>query len=329
MPSSMPDQPMPPAFAHRYFRTMSLVLGLLLFVPPAWAQAERGIMIREADLYIAPDAKSAKLGTVQRGREVALMERSRDYLKVLADMGAGPEGGSRRVTGWLLDKGVIFPSTPNGDRILFGEAVDSENEAARRGGRKGADRDALRLYYRMAEYFPKSDRAGEALWRAADIGWQLGREDIVGRRSYREMDPGVRPKLPEEAMNEVRKKFPGTKWAALADYAKLENKLCGEWRGLPKCPEKETELYLDYVKDHPGSPKAAEALYEAAWRQAALVDIYSGDNDAAKAEQARKRVRELTDRIVAIPEAGDIATRAAALAFKVAQGISTYGAGRQ
>jgi len=307
-------------------RTASLLFFILLSAASAFAQAERGVVVIEAQLYIAPDAKSAKLGTVGRGREVAIMERSRDFVKVLADLGAGPEGAPRRVTGWMVDRGIILPNTPNGDRILFGEAADSENEAAKRGGRKGADKDALRLYYRMAEYFPKSELAGEALWRFADIDWQLNKSDAAGRRSYREMEPGLRPKIPEDAMNEVRKKFPNTKWSAMADFAKLENKLCGEWRGLPKCPEKETELYLDYVKEHPDSPRDAEALYEAAWRQASVADIYAGANDNGKAQQARAKAKELAQRIISTyPQQGDWVNRAHVLSYKLDQRAVFYG----
>ena len=38
--------------------------------------------------------------------------------------------------------------------------MDSEAQASRRGGRKFAAQDALRLYERLAEYFPKSPYAG-------------------------------------------------------------------------------------------------------------------------------------------------------------------------
>ena len=38
----------------------------------------------------------------------------------------------------------------------------------------------------------------------------------------------------------------------------LDNKICGDWQGSEKCPEKESELYVKYADDHPESPKAAE-----------------------------------------------------------------------
>ncbi len=278
-------------------------------------------MQREASIYVSPDVKAPKLGKVLRGREVVVIETSRQFIKVFAEL-----ENDRDVTGWIIDKGVVRASTPNGDKILFGEAVDSENEASRRGGRKGADRDALRLYYRTAEYFPKSEIAGEALWRAADIRWQLEKADVMSRKSAKEMDPRLRQEITEDWMKEVQKKFPGTKWADLASFAKIDNKLCGEWQGLPKCPEKEAEMYETYVKEHPQSPKAAEALYEAAWRQAALMEIYRERGDTGKAEGAKAKARSLAQQAVSqYPQQGDWPYRAQRLIYMLDQGIPTYG----
>src|SRR6185312_4500545 len=102
---------------------------------------ERAVSVRSAILYLSPDTSSQKLATIDRGREVAVLEHSGpQWLHVLASLGE-----DRDVSGWMFDKGLVRKTTPNGDQILFGEAADSEAEASRRGGRKGADRDALRL----------------------------------------------------------------------------------------------------------------------------------------------------------------------------------------
>jgi hypothetical protein len=308
---------------------MKTFFSLLLFcataiaqqTPPPSRTAERGIMQREAQLYVSPDVKAPKLGRVLRGREVVIIETSKNFLKVFAEL-----DNDRDVTGWIVDKGIVRTTTPNGDKILFGEAVESENEASRRGGRKGADRDALRLYYRTSEYFPKSELAGEALWRAADIRWQLEKADVATRRSAKEMDPRLRGEISDEWMKEIQKKFPGTKWADLASYAKIDNKLCGDWQGLPKCPEKESEMYETYVKEHPQSPKAAEALHEAATRQAALIELYRERSEASQAEKAKAHARALAQQIVAqYPQQGDWAARAQRLIYMLDQGIPTYG----
>jgi len=83
---------------------------------------------------------------------------------------------------------VIRASTPNGDKILYGEAVDSEDQASQRRGRRGAAQDAMRLYYAVAETFPKSPLAAEAMYRSADIRWQIEKTDVSVRPSARERE---------------------------------------------------------------------------------------------------------------------------------------------
>jgi outer membrane protein assembly factor BamD (BamD/ComL family) len=286
---------------------------------PAWA-AERALPVREAVLYVAPDVTSAKLGNVTRGRELVILEKSPGWLHVLASV--TPE---RDVNGWVLNKGIVSTSTPDGDRILFGEAADSEAEASRRHGRRGAADDAQRLYYRMAEYFPTSPLAGEARFRAADIKWQIDYEDVSTRPSSKERDPGDRPQIDEEGMREVRKKYPNTKWADMAAFRMLDNKLCGDWLAQSKCPEMESQLYEKYVSEHPQSPKAAEALYLAAWRQAALIAIYKTENNAGRSAGARAKAVALAQRVISQYPQSDWALRAQRLGYLVEQNIPTYG----
>jgi len=292
---------------------------LLALALPAWP-AERALPVREAVLYVAPDVTSAKLGNVGRGRELVILEKSQGWVHVLASV--TPE---RDVNGWVLDKGIVRTSTPNGDRILFGEAADSEAEASRRHGRHGAADDARRLYYRMAEYFPTSPLAGEALFRAADIQWQLDYEDMMSRPSAKERDPGDRLPIDEEGMRQVRKKFPNIKWADLAAFRMLDNKLCGDWLAQSKCPEMESRLYEKYADEHPQSPKAAEALYLAAWRQAALIQIYKTEENAGRSAGARSKALALAQRVLTQYPQSDWALRAQRLAYLVEQNVPTYG----
>ncbi|HVP43548.1 MAG TPA: hypothetical protein VMS96_08940 [Terriglobales bacterium] len=282
---------------------------------------DRGYNLRVANLYVAPDTTSAKMEELQRGHELTLVP------------GGGPPGwlhvlptlkGGREVSGWVLEKGVVFAKTPNGDRILFGEAVDSEAEASRRHGRKGADLDAMRLYYAVYDLFPNSPLAGEALYRAADVRWQIDYDDTFSRPSAKEMDPSLRTPIDEGMMKLVMKKFPGTKWADLAAYHLLDNKICGEWLGLPKCPEKETELYERYASEHPQSPAAPEALYKAAWRQAALVEIYRSDHQEGKSAAARQKAIALAQKVASAYPQSDWGARAQRLAFLVEQGVILY-----
>jgi outer membrane protein assembly factor BamD (BamD/ComL family) len=219
----------------------------------------------------------------------------------------------------------VRASTANGDKILYGEAVASEQEASRRGGRKGADKDALRLYYRAAEYFPQSPLAGESLYRAADIRWQIDRADVFGRPSGRG-DPRSRLYgIDEELMKQVIKKFPHTKWSDLAAYHLLDNKLCGDWQGESKCPEKEAEVYEKYAEEHPQSPVVAEALYNAAYRRSALIELYKNDGKSNHIGDAKAKAASLAQRIIANFPQSDWADRAQTLLYKLDQGIPTYG----
>lgn len=311
------------------FRHHLLIATLLLAAPLSFAAPERGVMVRVAQIYISPDANSAKIAIIDRGREVAVIEKSRDWVHVLATLSEPTETSEGRdVSGWILDKGVVRASTPNGDKVLFGEAVASEQEAGRRGGRKGADKDALRLYYRAAEYFPQSPVAGEALYRAADIRWQIDRADMFGRPSGRNPRDRLYG-IDEDLMKQVIKKFPHSKWADLAAYHLLDNKLCGDWQGESKCPEREAEVYEKYADEHPQSPVAAEALYNAAYRRSALIELYKNEGKSKNIGDAKAKAIALAQRVIANFPQSDWANRAQTLLYKLEQGIPTYGTGAE
>jgi outer membrane protein assembly factor BamD (BamD/ComL family) len=286
----------------------------------ALAAGERGALVRVANIYLSPDVSSAKLAEIERGRELVILESSRDWVHVEALLGE-----EKTVSGWILDKGFVRSSNPDGDKILFGQGADSEDEASRRHGRRGADQDALRLYYRVYDFFPASPLAGEALYRAADIRWQVERSDVMSRPSARERDPMLREGMNEEWMKQVIKKFPGTKWADLAAFHLIENKLCGDWQGSSKCPEKEAEHYEKYATERPQSPAAAEALYLAASRWAALIDIYKTEEQKKKSDESRTKALALTQKAIQQYPQSDWAARAQALTFLVQQNVTTYG----
>jgi hypothetical protein len=302
---------------------LSFLFLLFLHVHPAPVQAagEHGTLIRVADIYLSPDKNSTKLAEVERGRELVVIENSSNgWAHVEAFLSE-----EKTVSGWILDKGFVRSTNPDGDKIVFGEAADSEDEASRRHGRRGADKDALRLYYRVYDLFPNSPLAGESLYRAADIRWQIDRADVMSRPSAKERDPMLREGMNEDWMHEVMKKFPGTKWADLAAFHLIENKLCGDWQGTSKCPEKEADHYEKYAADRPGSPAAPEALYLAAKRRAALVDIYKTDEQRKKADEAKARAVALTQKIVQQYPQSDWAARAQRLMFLVQQDVPTFG----
>ena len=306
-------------------RHSCLALLLILGTSSAGAGAvERGVLIREANIFISPDIHAQYLGApLERGSEVAILGTdAAGWVHV--------EPMSKSISGWMQDKGLVRASTPSGDRILYGAAANAEDEASRQRGMRGeaAAKGAQRLYRMTAEYFPKSDLAAEAFYRAADIAWQLQRREVMARPSVRQRDPKLRAQIEEDAMREVIKKYPHSRWADLAAYHLLDNKVCGDWEGQSKCPDKEAELYQKYAEGHPQSPVAAEALYNAASRRAALIEIYKTENQPNKSVESKARALALLQRIATqYGQQGDWAARAQALALLVEQGVPTYGRG--
>jgi len=297
---------------------VALLTLLFASVQPS-AAVIRGAMMRVGTIYVSPDATSAKLGEVDRGREVAVIQTSPGWLNVEAQLTQ-----DRVLTGWILDKGVVQSSTPNGDMILSGEAVDSEDQASQRHGRRGAAQDALRLYYEVSQLFPSSPIAGEAMYRSADIRWQIEKVDVMSRPSAHEKEAYLREGMNEDYFEEVMKKYKGTKWADLAAFHLIDNKLCGDWQGASKCPEKEAEMYEKYAKDRPNSPAVAEALYDAAWRLSVLIEIYKTEDQPKKSEESRVKAIALAQRASQASQ-GDWAARAQRLLYLIQQGVPTYG----
>jgi outer membrane protein assembly factor BamD (BamD/ComL family) len=309
------------------------VSAFLFWTSFAHADAFRGTLVHEEAIHVSPGTDSAKLAEVGRGRELIIIETSRDWVHVQAivaaprhDEGATEEEEEgKSITGWVPAKGVVSTTTQDGDRIIFGEATDSEDEASRRHGRRDAAQDAMRLYFRVYDLMPTSPLAAEALYRAADIRWQIERSDVMTRPSARQRDPYLRGQMNEEWMKLVNKKYPGTKWADLAAFRMIDNKLCGEWEGLAKCPDKEADIYENYAKDHAQSPAAPEALYNAAWRRSTLIEIYKTEPNQKKSAESKDRALALAQKILSQYPQSDWAWRAQRLVFYIQQGIPTYG----
>lgn len=301
----------------RFFAACAL--SVLCFLP-ARAEVVRATTIRVMSLYLSPDTSSAKLGDVDRGREVIYLETSNDWVHVEANLTE-----EKTVTGWVQSKGLIQSNTPDGDKILFGEAVDAEDQASQRNGRRYAAQDAMRLYGEIYELFPQSPLAGEGMYRSADIRWQIEKVDVMSLPSAKEQDAYLRRGMNEDYFKKVIKKFPGTKWAFLAQFQLIDNKLCGDWQGQSKCPQKEAEIYEKYATEHPESPAVAQALFQAAYRWAALIEIYKSEEELKKSDDAKNRA--IADAEKAIAQAGqnDWGPRSRRLLYMVQQGIPAYG----
>ena len=66
------------------------VLALFSSTVPA-AAVERGIMITPGTIYVSPSADSAKLSDIGRGREVAVTERTPNWLNVVGTVEVSPD----------------------------------------------------------------------------------------------------------------------------------------------------------------------------------------------------------------------------------------------
>jgi hypothetical protein len=233
------------------------------------------------------------------------------------------------ISGWMQAKGVVTETTANGDQILMGAAANQESDASDPRGPINAARSAQLLYQRLFEMFPSSPLAPEAQWRAADIKWQMEKADASTLRSAHEKDAYMRQQMDEDALKKVIKQNPHTRWADLAAYELIDNKLCGDWQGTVQCPEKESEIYEKYAEEHPDGPRTAQALYQAVYRQAVLKDMFAATGDDKKSENAKNHAHDLAAKLKEHFATTDYTWRAGALVYKLDEGIPVYGIDQQ
>jgi hypothetical protein len=327
-------------------RTLTIALAVLCVLPaPAQKKPQqlekpmagpRATALRITILYVAPDPSSQKVDRVQIGREMVVAEKSGPWLRVYANTDIqevrqkdapvfGTDDTPPPVSGWMQSKGVVIETTPNGDQVIMGEAANQESLASDPRGPAHAAQSARLLYRRLVEMFPNSPLVPEATWRAADILWQLQKADASTRVSAKEREPYMRDQMDEDELKKILKLYPRTRQADLAAFELIENKLCGDWQGSPKCPEKEAEDYEKYAAEFPDGPRTAQALYQAVYRQAVLANMYSADGNDKKADEARNHAKEMAARLKDKFPQTDYAWRAGALAFKLDEGVPVYG----
>ncbi len=337
------------------FRALSfrlLTACLLLLCAAAGAHADkkkdqlvkplagpRATALRVTWLYVSPDKSAQKVDRVQIGREMVVAEKSGPWLRVYANTDIEEEHTSDQpvfgaseipppISGWIEAKGVVVEDAPNGDQVIMGAAANQEAEASDPRGPANAARSAHLLYRRLVEMYPNSPLAPEAAWRAADILWQIQKSDFSALPSAKERDSYLRQQMDEDELKKVVKMYPHTRQADLADYDLIDNKLCGDWQGSEKCPEKESEIFEKYAAEHPDSPRAAKALYEATYRQSALSDMYAADGNDKRQDEAHNHARDLAARLKDKFPQSDYTWRAAALVYKLDQGVPVYGIDR-
>ncbi|MBT9331437.1 hypothetical protein [Paracidobacterium acidisoli] len=301
----------------------------------------RATLVRLANLYVQPDESADRMAEVTPGRELVIVERNGKWLRVFANTDTQdtrrsdqPEFGgdaetAAPISGWLLDKGIVDVNTPHGDQILFGEADIAEQAASEPNPPPRVAQEARLLYRRLVEMFPQSPWIAEAMYRAADIRWQTQKADAMTLPSAHEKESYLREQMDEDEMKKVEKYFPHTKWAALAAFDLIDNKLCGDWQGSEKCPEKEADYYLKFADDYPDAEVTPSALYKAAWREASAGDMWASDGDQKRADEDRGRAKAIVQRMTDKYPQSAYTVRGTTLVYKVEQGIPVYGSERE
>ncbi len=304
---------------------------------PGSDRTQRATVLHTANVYAVADPADPPIASVAPGHEIVQNQKNGPWVNVFANTDVKEEDDETKPeftdpkdqpnpsSGWIRDKGIVGPRTPQGDVLLYGAAADLEVQAAEPHGPKGAAESAGLLYRRVWEYFPESTLAPEAAFRSADIRWQTDKADNSTLPSAHEQDAMLRPQLYEGELKRVMKNYPNTPDAARAAFDLLDNKVCGDWQGLPKCPEMETNLYLKYADRYPNGPKSAEALYNATYRQGALVSMYLVEENAKRSSTAAQNCQSIVDRMMKDYPKSDFTARAASIAYRVNQGISVYG----
>jgi outer membrane protein assembly factor BamD (BamD/ComL family) len=308
--------------------------------PEVPSNGPKATVFRDTNLYVDPDLSSSRMAEISPGREMVIVERNGPWVRVFANTDEqisksqdapvfGHDAAAVPISGWMQAPGVISADTPKGDLILFGAAASEEVDASLLHAPQAFAQAARLLYQRMADFFPQSPLAPEAAWRSADIRWQLQKADVFSLPSAHEKDAYLREQIDDEEMRKLKKNYPHSKWADLADWDMLDNKVCGDWQGSTKCPEKEAELYQKYAEEHPESPRAPEALYNAVYRQGALSNMYSANGDNKKSGEAKDRAVTIAGTIATKYPQSDYAARAASLVYQLQQSIPIYGSDRQ
>jgi hypothetical protein len=243
--------------------------GIALLLAPALLHAQkppknnksgydnsaRATVLHTANVYVSADSTAPPIITVTPGHEVVIMSRNgsgngNGWVNVFANTDAkdesdpdskpqfsAPGENPDPSAGWIRDKGIVGPTTPNGDALIYGDAAEFEAQAQQPHAPANAAMTAHLLYQRVFEYFPNSPLAPEAAFRSADIRWQLDKFDISSLPSAHEQEAYLRPQLYEGDLRKVMKLYPDSPFAARSAFDLLDNQLCGDWQGLPKCPE--------------------------------------------------------------------------------------------
>ena len=129
--------------------------------------AARATLLHTANVYVSADADTPPIITVTPGHEIVISARNGPWVNIFANTDTkddvdpdskpefeNPDANPDPSSGWIRDKGVVSPTTPSGDVLLFGSAADFESQAAEPHGPKNAAEAAHLLYRRFMNTSP-------------------------------------------------------------------------------------------------------------------------------------------------------------------------------
>ncbi len=272
---------------------------------------QKAIALTATPIYLSPDATSTKVGAVRPGMLLGIQSQAQDFLQIFS--------GAAGVSGWIPKYGYVRLDNPQAPEVLFGAGAEQEALAESRSNEDQAANDAAQLFLSIDEYFPASARAAEALYRGAEIVWELKLSEEPPHT-----DPAMRQFPRTELLRRVISKYPKTPWAARAAFHLIVTHFtCGNWFDKPDCIGKEIHQYDNYVKKYPRSPRAAQAAYDAIYRAGIAWTLYRQRTKVGNEEKAEQYQAEVAQRAAAMQAAypnTDWTARAALEAFTVAQG---------
>ena len=236
------------------FRILALCLALACAAFSAYAEKKpqqqvkpmagpRATALRITWLYISASTARKKWTSVQIGREIVVAEKSGEWMRVYintdieeqhSDKDEPMVGGDETtppISGWMEAKGVVEDTTPNGDQILMGAAANQEALASDPRGPANAAQSARLLYSRVVEMFPNSPLVPKPRGGPPTSNGKSRRPTLSTLPSRTRRSPIARQSMDEDALKKVIKYYPRTRWAALAAFDLIDNKLCGDWQG--------------------------------------------------------------------------------------------------
>src|ERR1035438_8469984 len=95
-------------------------------------RSARATVVHPAIVYVTADDNAAHISEVLPGHEVVVIERNGAWVRVFANTDKPDQQDDHETpefsaddtvtpaSGWVRDKGLLTPATPNGDEIMFG-----------------------------------------------------------------------------------------------------------------------------------------------------------------------------------------------------------------